>query len=121
MDDVQRLLTLGGILTSGVGTAFMIWRYCIKTMRDTITDQAQRIIALTTERDLEHRVNGQLNVDLIECESERGALRATVAQHGIQWDPSHWGGYRQPEEVILDDRPTRRPRGGRLRRPDPRP
>lgn len=33
----------------------------------------------------------ELRRQVVACMTERGALRATVRQSGLQWNPSDWG------------------------------
>jgi hypothetical protein len=56
-----------------------------------------RIAKLEGEVAARDKIIDELRVSLLVAQTERGALRATVRQHGIPWNPSDWG--------VRDDRP----------------
>ena len=56
-----------------------------------------RIKHLEGEVAARDKIIDELRISLLVAQTERGALRATIRQHGIPWNPSDWG--------VRDDRP----------------
>lgn len=92
-----------GLLVATLGTggglgglwfvARLIWRF----QRDVVDRYSERIDTLegrvrTLEEKLEMSQDrlDQAQRQLIACATERGALRAIVRQHGIEWHPEDW-------------------------------
>lgn len=87
------LLPLGAALVSTVsgGGLWFVIRLVIRYQRDFTNRYALRL----SENDVyikELQVErSELRRRLIACQSERGALRATIRQQGIDWDPMDYG------------------------------
>jgi hypothetical protein len=83
------VLLLIGTATGG-GLWFVV-RLIVRFQRDFTDRYADRIIALEAKVEDLHEERELLRRQLVSCATERGALRAVVRQHGIQWNPDDWG------------------------------
>lgn len=83
-----------GVLLTATATGGGLWfvvRLIVRFQRDFTDRYAARIVEQDARIDTLEEEIEDLKLRLIACATERGALRAIVRQHGIEWEPSHWG------------------------------
>jgi hypothetical protein len=87
-------LDAGTLILIGTATGGGLWfviRLIVRFQRDFTDQYAKRIVELEARIGLLEADKEQLQRQWIACATERGALRAVVRQHGIEWTPSDWG------------------------------
>lgn len=87
-------MDLLGVLLTGTATGGGLWfviRLIVRFQRDFTDRYAARIAQQDARIDTLEAEVEDLKGRLVACATERGALRALVRQHGIQWDPTQWG------------------------------
>lgn len=90
----QQELNTGILLLAATATGGGLWfvvRLVIRFQREFLEAYAARIVRLETRIDVLEEEREELRRSLLTVATERGALRAVVRQHGIQWEPSDWG------------------------------
>jgi hypothetical protein len=91
------LLPLGAVLVStltGGGLWFVI-RLVVRYQRDFTNRYANRIVEQENHIEAMRAERHNLVQELIACQTERGALRATIRQAGIVWNPEDYGVIRE--------------------------
>lgn len=89
----QQQLDIGVLLTAATATGGGLWwvvRLIWRFQRDVVDRYSVRIGELEGRVKVLEEEREQLRRTLIACATERGALRAMVRQHGIEWNPSDW-------------------------------
>lgn len=87
-------LNAGVLLLTATATGGGLWfvvKLIVRFQRDFTDRYSARITAQDARIELLERQVDALNRRLIRCAIERGALRAVVAQAGIEWRPEDWG------------------------------
>jgi hypothetical protein len=82
-----------GVALTGACTGGGVWfvvRLIVRFQRDFTDRYAARIVEQDAHIDRLESENDDLKRRLIGCATERGALRAVVRQHGLEWDPTSW-------------------------------
>jgi hypothetical protein len=87
------LLPLGAVLASTItgGGLWFVVRLIVRYQRDFTNRYALKIREQDKHIEILHEERRELTRRLIACQLERGALRATIRQAGLTWDPRDFG------------------------------